>query len=373
MSRPVYITNDHVLSPLGLDTDANWNDILAGKTGLSLIEPLFPSDNPIYGAQLKNIPLVDAEATALENMMMFSIQHVMAKSGILATDKRCMLFISTVKGNIDLLGEDNAFAQERVHMHALANYIKKRLGFIHTPVVVSNACISGVLAIQTAALYIKQGLIDHAIVCGSDLYSRFTLSGFYAFKALSAGVCKPFDKSRDGINLGEAAGTVMLTALPQSVKTEYTIEIAGLGSSNDANHISGPSRDGSGLLLSIEKAMRNTRVDQIDLINAHGTGTLYNDNMESLAFQTKGLSHVPLNSLKAYYGHTVGAAGVIESIMTIKSMLNNTLIKSLGFEQAGTEGTVNVVQENQPQEIRVALKTASGFGGCNAAIVLKKV
>ncbi len=373
MSRSVYITNDHVLSPLGESTETNWKHLLAGQTGVTCIEPLFSSDRPIYGAQVKAFSMEDKEATKLENMLLYSIRQVMSKSGIQATDPRLVLFISTVKGNIDLLGENNAFAQERVHMHAMAKYIQGQIGFQQTPVIVSNACISGVLAIQTAALYIKQGLADHAIVCGGDLFSKFTLSGFYAFKALSAGVCKPFDKERDGINLGEGVGTVVMSAIPAQLNSEYQIQVSGMGSSNDANHISGPSRDGSGLLLSIEKALRDTSVDQIDFINAHGTGTLYNDNMESLAFQSKGLSRVPLNSLKAFYGHTLGAAGIIETIILIHSMLNNIIVKSLGYQQEGTEGKVNVVTENTPREIRAALKTASGFGGCNAALVLKKI
>lgn len=373
MSRPVYITNDHVLSPLGDTTAVNWNSLLEGKTGVSLIEPLFPSEQKIYGAVLKSYPVIDKTATKLENMMLHSIKEVSAVSQIDLSQKRLLVFISTVKGNIDLLGDKSAFAQEHLHMHAIADTVQQVLGLVNTPIIVSNACVSGVLAIQTATLYIKQGLIDHAIVCGGDLFSRFTLSGFYAFKALSSEVCRPFDKQRDGINLGEAVASVLLSANPEELNSEYKIKLSGVGSSNDANHISGPSRDGSGLLLSIEKATRHLNVNTIDFINAHGTGTLYNDNMESLAFQHKGLSSVPLNSLKAYYGHTLGAAGVLETIMVIQSMLHNTLIKSLGFEEDGTEGVVNVIKENTTHEIRTALKTASGFGGCNAALILERV
>lgn len=373
MSRAVYITNDHLLSPLGDNTQDNWKSVLAGQTGVSSIDPLFPSDRPIYGAQMGSLPSEAKTATQLENMFLYSIRQVLSSTGLTPSHPRLLLFVSTVKGNIDLLGNTSAFAQDRVHMHAMAHYIQAQLGLQQTPVIISNACISGVLAIQTAALYLKQGLADHAIVCGGDLFSKFTLSGFYAFKALSTGVCKPFDKARDGINLGEGVGTVMLSAVPEQFKAEYQIKVSGMGSSNDANHISGPSRDGSGLLLSIEKALRHVSIDRIDYINAHGTGTLYNDNMESLAFQSKGLSHVPLNSLKAFYGHTLGAAGIIETIVLIRSMLNNTLLKSLGYEQEGTEGKVNVITENTAGEIRAALKTASGFGGCNAALVLEKI
>jgi 3-oxoacyl-[acyl-carrier-protein] synthase-1 len=372
MQKPVYIINDHILSAIGTSTDSNWNNVLNEKSGIALIDPLFPSDQPIYGSQVLDYPIVNSYATKLENMFLYSIQEALRQTNIQSSHDRLMLFVSTTKGNIDLLAQKDKVS-ERVQLAAMAGYIQQQLGLKQTPIVVSNACISGVLAIQTAALYIKHGLIDHAIVTGGDLFSKFTLSGFYSFKALSAGICKPFDKNRDGINLGEAIGTVLLTNDLTAAKGTYAVAIGGYGSSNDANHISGPSRDGSGLSLAVQKAIKHTPVTAIDVINAHGTATLYNDNMESLAFQQLGLSDVPLNSLKGYYGHTLGAAGVLEVIISIRSLLNNTIVKSLGYEEPGTEGKVNVTKAFIKKEIRTVLKTASGFGGCNSALILKKV
>jgi 3-oxoacyl-[acyl-carrier-protein] synthase-1 len=372
MPKPVYIVNDHILSAIGTSTDSNWNSVLKEKSGISLIDPLFPSDQAIYGAQLKEYPVISQNATQLENMFLYSIQEMLRQTSIQSSNDRLMLFISTTKGNINALENKKQKQSDRVELHAMAHFIQQELGLVHTPMVVSNACISGVLAIQTASLYIKYGFIDHAIVAGGDLFSKFTLSGFYAFKALSAGVCKPFDRSRDGINLGEAVGTVLLTSDPAAAKALYAVEVKGYGSSNDANHISGPSRDGGGLTLAIRKAVRDIRTEDIDFINAHGTATLYNDNMESLAFQQLGLGNVPLNSLKAYYGHTLGAAGVLEVIISIRSLLNNTIVKSLGYEESGTEGMVNVAKTFIKKEIHTVLKTASGFGGCNSALILHK-
>lgn len=372
MHKPVYIVNDHILSAIGTSTDSNWENILKEKSGIALIDPLFPSDQSIYGSQVKDYEQISAAATKLENMFLFSIQQVLRQGNIQSSNDRLMLFVSTTKGNIDLLTNTHETSSDRVHLAAMAVFIQQELGLKHAPIIVSNACISGVLAIQTAALYIKHGLIDHAIVTGGDLFSKFTLSGFYSFKALSAGICKPFDKNRDGINLGEAIGTVLLTNDPTTAKGAYAVEVTGYGSSNDANHISGPSRDGSGLSLAVKKAIKHTPVSAIDVINAHGTATLYNDNMESLAFQQMGLSDTPLNSLKGYYGHTLGAAGVLEVIISIRSMLSNIVVKSLGYEEQGTDGKVNVAKSFIKKDIQTVLKTASGFGGCNSAIILKK-
>jgi 3-oxoacyl-[acyl-carrier-protein] synthase-1 len=373
MQKPVYIVSDHILSAIGASTESNWENVLKEKSGISLIDPLFPSDQPIYGSQVKDYETINAAATRLENMFLFSIRELLKKTSIKSSNDRLMLFVSTTKGNIDLLQDKNNKAAERIHLSAMAAFIQQELGLKHTPLVISNACISGVLAIQTAAMYIKHGFIDHAIVSGGDLFSRFTLSGFYSFKALSAGICRPFDKTRDGINLGEGIGSVLLTNDTALAQGAYAVEITGYGSSNDANHISGPSRDGSGLALAVQKALKHTDVKDIDLINAHGTATLYNDNMESLAFQQLGMSEVPLNSLKGYYGHTLGAAGVLEVIISIRSMLNNTVVKSLGYDEPGTEGKVNVAKDFIKKDIRTVLKTASGFGGCNSALIFKKV
>ena len=112
--------------------------------------------------------------------------------------------------------------------------------------------------------------------------------------------------------------------------------------------------------------------DQIDFISAHGTATLYNDEMEAIAFNRINLQNVPLNSLKGFYGHCLGAAGLLESIISMESAMHNTLIQSKNFEEQGTSQSLNIIKENQPAKINYILKTASGFGGCNAAIVLEK-
>ncbi|MCS3867116.1 3-oxoacyl-(acyl-carrier-protein) synthase [Chryseobacterium ginsenosidimutans] len=131
---------------------------------------------------------------------------------------------------------------------------------------------------------------------------------------------------------------------------------------------------GDGLFASINNAMKEAQVsaEQIDFISAHGTATIYNDEMEAIAFNRMELQNVPLNSMKGYYGHCLGASGLLESIISMESALKNTLIPSKNFEETGTSKPLNIIKENQPAEIKYILKTASGFGGCNAAIVLEK-
>ncbi|MGN6637769.1 MAG: beta-ketoacyl-[acyl-carrier-protein] synthase family protein, partial [Mucilaginibacter sp.] len=192
-----------------------------------------------------------------------------------------------------------------------------------------------------------------------------------SFQALSAQVCKPFDKSRDGLNLGEGAATLVLST---NQKYKGHIKALGGGISNDANHISGPSRTGKELSFAIEQAIKDAAISKADIgfISAHGTATVYNDEMEANAIALSGLQVIPLNSLKANYGHTLGAAGLIESIISIRSLQENIVLSTVGFGEHGVTPKVNVCSSLMEREAKSFLKTASGFGGCNAAVVFGK-
>jgi 3-oxoacyl-[acyl-carrier-protein] synthase-1 len=234
------------------------------------------------------------------------------------------------------------------------------------------ACISGLLSIIHATDLIKAGEYDSVLVLGADLVSRFTLSGFESFFALSPEFCKPYDKDRDGLNLGEAVAAVLLSKNKNVFKTQALV-FEGGASSNDANHISGPSRTGEGLVRAIDKALKLTDTDKksIDFVSSHGTATVYNDDMESIAFNRCGLENISTSSFKGYFGHTLGAAGILEMVICMQSMRKSILPKNMGIKHNGTVSALNILHKNKAQEIKVILKTASGFGGCNAAGILK--
>ncbi len=162
----------------------------------------------------------------------------------------------------------------------------------------------------------------------------------------------------------------MLTADP-SACGEIKITVGEGFSTNDANHISGPSRTGEGLYLAISRVLKRSQA-AIDFISAHGTATPYNDEMESMAITRTGLQNVPVNSFKGYWGHTLGAAGVIESIMGIYSLRNGILFSTKGFSEPGVSNPLNIISKSESREINNCLKIASGFGGCNAAILFQK-
>ncbi len=372
-----YITAHHLITALGFSSETNFEKLRANQTGIrqdgrfthGVNIPLALIDHHEYPFQYQEI------YTRLENLFIHSIEQTLLQQSIDIKSERTLLILSTTKGNIDLLGSPNKnIPANRVELAQMGLAIQDYFGLFHRPMIVSNACISGVMALVMAHRWIRHGKYDHIIVSGGDIASEFVFAGFNCLKAISDQPCRPFDKNRNGVNLGEAVGTALISST-QTKNSNLHFEILSGAVSNDANHISGPSRDGAGLALSIEKTMHEAQCipTDIDFISAHGTATLFNDDMESKAIHRMGLAAVPINSFKGYVGHTLGAAGVVETIMSLLSMQHQLHIKSLGYEENGVELALPIITENKVNSMSHVLKLASGFGGCNASLLLKKI
>jgi len=291
---------------------------------------------------------------------------------------RIALVLSTTKA--DAVSLEKAAVESPSHCGTHAHILPTGIGAdlaellgIGGPVqCVSLACVSGVMAIQQGCSLIRRGKADVVLVVGVDVLSHFVLSGFSALKSLDPLGCRPFDSKRNGLSLGEGAGAIVLA---KSHSPASTLSVTGCGSSNDANHLTGPSRDGAGLALAAMRALRSAGVapEQIDYINAHGTGTLYNDAMESLALNTVFAGKVPpFSSAKGMLGHTLGAAGIIETIICCIAMKNGVLPGTPGLEVPDPAAPRSILllprQNFFPRRI---LKINSGFGGINGALVLE--
>ena len=378
MIRDVFIQADNIYSPLGLTSVENFEQLKKMVSGIKKEEDSAMSDGPFFAALFdKRKSHFNNEAggkyTRFEQLMISSLSDALQKTAIDPGDKKTVLIVSSTKGNISLL-ETNAVSDElkqRIALHTSAKLLANHFHFINQPIVVSNACISGLLALITGMRLIKAGQYDHAVITGADIISKFILSGFQSFQAISGTACKPFDAKRNGINLGEGAATVILSS---NDNNSSSIKIAGGAVSNDANHISGPSRTGEELFQAISNAIKSAGItpDDIDLISAHGTATIYNDEMEAKAITLANLQHVSVNSLKGYFGHTLGAAGLIESVVSFHSMAEDIIIPTLGFKEMGVTKPLNVCKTLEKKPIQHCLKTASGFGGCNAAVIFSK-
>ena len=374
----IFISADNIISPVATTTADNFERLTQNISGIKLHTGSVFSTQPFYAALFGEGSAFHSNSeqgryTRFENLLIASIAGALTKSNMNAADKRTVLIISTTKGNISLLETEQVSSglNKRISLNTSARLVAGHFGFVHAPVIVSNACISGILAILTGMRLIRSGQYDHAVIAGADIITRFVLSGFQSFQAISSSPCKPFDADRDGINLGEGAAAMIITS-----NKEYTsgIKVAAGSVSNDANHISGPSRTGEELNLAIARTMNAAGLSakDIDFISAHGTATVYNDEMEAKAINLANMQSVPVNSLKGYYGHTLGAAGLIESIISIQSLKENTVIPTLGYRKMGVTQPVNVCSSVYKNELTHCLKTASGFGGCNAAMIFSK-
>lgn len=378
----VYSVADNIVSSLGFTTQEHFTALSNLQTGIKLIVDEELSPLPFFGARINNSQIVkyfdhqDNESyTRLEKMFLISISNVLKAVPDVNKD-RLLLIISSTKGNVDLHKSKSGIPIERIGLLAMARVISSFLRLKHDPLIISNACISGVSAILTARKLITMGMYDHVIVTGGDILSEFVVSGFQSLKAISDLPCRPYDAERNGISLGEACGTILLsndaTLYPGKISSSI---ILGGSQSNDAHHISGPSRTGRGLKIAITKALSSSGIKEelISYINAHGTGTIFNDEMESIAFNDLGLQNVPINSLKGYLGHTLGASGIIETILSIWQLNSGLLFKSLGYEKSGISRSLNLLKEHCRKDgFRYIMKTASGFGGCNAALIIGK-
>lgn len=353
-----------IISSLGLNSQQNYDSVMAYGTNLS---PYFNSSVALINRDMLDLSGQD-DYTDAEKLSISALSATVNQSGVSLSNPRSLLILSTTKGNIDSINDDF----ERSYLWSMANQLENHFECSNKPLIVSNACISGVAAVVVASRFIEQGVYDNIYVLGVDVVSRFVVSGFNSFKSLSATVCTPYDEGRDGLTLGEACSVLMLSC--DESKSESKIVVSGGAMSDDANHISGPSRTGDGLFYAISRAMNQAGVDasHIGFVNAHGTGTLFNDEMESKALNMASLANVPCNSLKPYIGHTLGASGVAEVVLSILQLQNSVVFGVKGYENNGVPHELNVSPKHRNIDVNHCIKTASGFGGTNAAVVLSK-
>ena len=372
---------DNIYSPLGVTTAENYAAVKQGRSMLRSY-PAGTMELPeAFTASLFDWGRVEPldGYTRFERIVIQSVSRALAQTDIDIHSDRVLFVLSTTKGNVELLDSRSPqFPADRVLPGVAARVIAAYFGFSREPLVVSNACISGLSAQITAMRLLESGACDVAVVCGADVQSRFIISGFGSFKALSPMECRPFDIERLGLNLGEAAATVIYE---RSEKRGERREERGERSEwfavrgavrNDAFHISGPSPKGEGSYRAIRAALGDTPADELAFINVHGTSTMYNDEMESAAIDRAGLLDVPVNSLKGYYGHTMGAAGVLETILSMAAVDDGCILGTRGYEELGVSHRVRVSGQHTVTTKQSFLKLLSGFGGCNAAMLFKK-
>ena len=385
----IFNTGDNIISSLGFTTEENFLAVKQGISGVKYYDAgTFDLPEAFMASLIDRQRLNDEfvkisdgnDYSELEKATILSVHTANEKAQIDLSSGKVLFVLSTTKGNVDLLASPNlpkrepsppSYGDGQWERCYLWHTAKRITGFFknsNTPVVVSNACISGAAAQIAAMRELQAGNYDYAVVTGIDFLSKFIISGFQSFKALSLEVCRPFDKDRCGLNLGEAAATIIYSA---KARPRASCSLVDGIIRNDANHISAPSRTGEGSYRALNSLLSNNSVSDslLSFINAHGTATPYNDAMEVNAIVRAGLEKVPVNSLKAFFGHTLGAAGTLESIISMKATEENLTLKSMNVEESDFENHINLSRENHFSDKNYFIKMLSGFGGVNTALL----
>ena len=358
--KKVVCIGESILSPLGATPAENFAAVRRGESALQRYEGMFGVREPFVASLMDRARWTVPGRTFFDSIVIEAARRAVEAAGIDPASPRTAFVLSTIKGNIEFIDTQD------VTLACSARRLADAFGNPTPAVVVSNACISGLAALLQGRRMLLGGRYDHVVVVGAEVQSRFIVTGFQSLKALSEAPCKPFDAARDGLNLGEAAAAVVLGF------GEEGWELVDGAVRNDANHISGPSRTGEGSYKSLRYVLRHTSPEELAFVNVHGTSTLYNDEMEAIAIDRAGLLNVPVNALKGAFGHTMGAAGILESILSMHAVDAGLVLPTRGFSALGVSRPVRVSALAGTTDKRAFVKLLSGFGGVNGALLFRK-
>lgn len=368
------VVSTNIVSPLGMSSQENWRAVMQGRSALRRLENYKGIPLPFVASVFtpEQVEELAVEGfTRFESLAIRSITEALTHTDLDVHGERTIFILSTTKADVEELG----FVEEMdgdYHRPALsAQRIAEHVGIGGGAIVCCNACISGVSAQILADRLISCGHYDNAVVCGADLVSSFTASGFLSFKSLSNEACRPFDADRQGLNLGEAAATIVFTRADSLRDGDWLFERGEMD--NDAFHLSTPAPSGEGARKVLEAVMKGRDDSELAFVSVHGTATMFNDQMESVAIEKAGLSSVPLTALKGWFGHTLGASGVLEVILGMMAVSESVVLPLRGFREIGVSGKVNLSPELRATDKNSFLKMISGFGGCNAAALYRRV
>ena len=358
--KKVVCIGESILSPLGATPAENFAAVRRGESALRRYEGMFGVREPFVASLMDRSLWTFPGRTFFDSIVIETARRAVEAAGIDPASPRTAFVLSTIKGNVEFIDTQD------VTLACSARRLADAFGNPTPAVVVSNACISGLAALLQGRRMLLSGRYDHVVVVGAEVQSRFIVTGFQSLKALSEAPCKPFDAARDGLNLGEAAAAVVLGF------GEDGWELVDGAVRNDANHISGPSRTGEGSYKALRYVLRHTSPEELAFVNVHGTSTLYNDEMEAIAIDRAGLLNVPVNALKGFFGHTMGAAGILESILSMHAVDAGLVLPTRGFSALGVSRPVRVSALAGTTDKRAFVKLLSGFGGVNGALLFRK-
>jgi len=370
----VWVTDAVTVTPFGDNLNALWRAVLAGK---SAIRPLRRFGTEGYHAGIASW-IEDLAAIGNRSMCHFLTERLLRQLDPMPPNT--LLITATTKSGIDnleRLRRGLSADPADVLPSGLFEEVRRQLKLTGECFNISAACASSTIALAQGAELIASGYSDAVLVCCLDLVTEFVFAGFSSLQALAAEPCRPFDRDRNGLSLGEGAAALLLMNGEQARQEgrSHLGTILGWAAANDARHITAPARDGRGLRQAILQALdiAGRNADEIAAVCAHGTGTVYNDLMELYAFnRIFGNRQFPIFSIKGSIGHTLGAAGGIEVAVGLRTLSEQMAPPTVGFSipERGAEKKVSMAPRAFSGDC--LLTTNSGFGGINAALILEK-
>jgi 3-oxoacyl-[acyl-carrier-protein] synthase II len=376
------ITGIGAMSGFGAGAERLWSSLVEGRRAMREQTELAEAGLKVGPVALvPSLPL-DAPARAAQ-LALAAAREAIADAGDPPSGTRFGIACGTTLGGIgSWLKTVRGSSQEprRWSWAGPAQALAEAFGARGPVEVASVACASANAALGAALDLIRAGTCDVVLAGGVDALQDFVLSGFACLKAVDAEPCRPFDRTRRGLNLGEGAAFLVVEAEPHARARGARIRafLDGYGISADAVHMTGPDREGRGAARAMSAAIADAGLaaDQIDYVSAHGTATVFNDLMESKALAlTLGARapSVPVNSIKSALGHTLGAAGALEALLCVRTLETGLVTPTPGLQELDPEIALDVVRD-QPRAVspRTALSTSSGFGGTNAALLFRQ-
>lgn len=399
MAERIVVSAMGIISALGIGRDANQRALFASETGLrlpQLLQTNYAKEYLMGEVQLSNdelsemlgLPTGNNGYTRTTLLALVAMQELVSQvdrpliekdlafinantvGGMCSVENMYMEFISDKQE-----GEFTKYIDTLDCAESTIN-IAKYFGIKPFMATISTACSSSANALIVGSRMIQQGLVKRAICGGCDSLSRFTVNGFASLKNVSKQACMPFDQNRTGLNLGEAAGYLLLEKESDAIArgADIIAVFSGYDNSNDAYHPTAPSPDGSAAYRAMERALKKAKLQATDIgyINAHGTATDSNDAAEGKAIENMFGGKVPFSSTKPFTGHTLAAAGAIEAIFSIWAMQHNELLPNMNFETPMEGLSIQPVTKKEHKDIQHILSNSFGFGGNNVSLVFSK-
>jgi len=393
--NPLQITDYTLLTAMGSGLEENWRSLCTGKSGLEPCNFFDISDLKTWVGEIKGLDefsLGDrfSEFDCRNNRLAMlgleqdgfieSVRQAISQYG----RHRIGVFIGTSTSGMHqteqaYLACNNNFTnlpawyryETTQNIYSIAEFVRAYTASEGPSVAISTACSSSAKVFATAYRAIYSGLCDAAIVGGVDTLCLTTLYGFHSLQLLSENQCRPSDVTRNGISIGEAAGFALL----HRARDSGGLALLGYGESSDAYHMSTPHPGGEGAVLAMQSALRTAKLsaEQIDYINLHGTATIANDLSEALAVERIFGHSIPCSSTKAWTGHTLGAAGIVEVIISLLCLQHGFMPRSLNTRQIDPDIRINILMENRLQAVNAVLSNSFGFGGSNASLILGRI